>query len=149
VIGNAHEVTQYDTPFTDKVILNEEVPNTEGSTDKKWYEGLGLDDEARKGLGHTDYTFHIRGIFSPYLGVVTTNAEDFDSYTIINIRIEDIDTDNLEIRKQDFSEFYPISDRIDFSEESSKTFKCFRGDCYIGNFTHRMLRNFIDPEFPI
>lgn len=149
VIGNAHEVTQYDTPFTDKVILNQEVPNVESPTDKKWYEGLGLDDEARKGLGQTDYTFHIRGIFSPYLGVVTNNTEDFDSYTIINIRIEDIGTDNLEIRKQDYSEFYPISDRIDFSETNSRTFKCFRGDCYIGNFTHRMLRNFIDPEFPI
>jgi len=25
---------------------------------------------------------------------------------------------------------------------------CYRGDCFIGNFTHRMVRNFADPSAP-
>lgn len=149
VAGNPHEVTQYVIPFTDRIIVNQEVPNVESGTDKDWYEGYGVDKEERKGLGRTIYMFGTRGIFSPYLGFVTNKSEDFTSYTLTNIKVEDVNADNLEIRKQDYSEFYPISDRIDFSETNSRTFKCFRGDCYIGNFTHRMLRNFIDPEFPI
>jgi hypothetical protein len=46
----------------------------------------------------------------------------------------------------------PISDRLewkDFKHETSNyNTKCFRGDCFIGNFTHRMVRNFNDPTAP-
>lgn len=151
VAGNASDPSIYITPFTDKVIINQEVPNVEESNDKKWYEAHGLTKDERKGLGNTDYMYHTRGIFSPYLGIATDNFEDFANYTLINIRTnkEANYKQLLDIRIQDYSEFYPISERIDFDNDDKSEFKCFRGDCYIGNFTHRMLRNFIDPEFPI
>lgn len=42
-----------------------------------------------------------------------------------------------------------VSDRIDLSEYSiGFNTICYRGDCYVGNFTHRMHRNFQDPEAP-
>jgi hypothetical protein len=40
--------------------------------------------------------------------------------------------------------FFSISPRT----ESIKEVDCFGGDCYISMFTHRMFRNFIDPELP-
>jgi hypothetical protein len=46
----------------------------------------------------------------------------------------------FQIRYQDSSAFYAISDRI--RTEDAETITCYRGDCFIGNFTHRMVRNF-------
>lgn len=40
--------------------------------------------------------------------------------------------------------FYAISHRTELVPNQD----CFRGDCYINMFTHRMNRNFIDPELP-
>jgi len=40
--------------------------------------------------------------------------------------------------------FYAISHR----QEATETCDCFRGDCYPSLFTHRMFRNFADPELP-
>lgn len=150
IAGNASDPTQYVTPFTERIIIGEEVPNTEGPDDKDWYDAYGFDHDGREGLGHTDYTFHTRGIFSPYLGIAQDTFEDFNNYTLINIRTKDVSyEDQIKIREQDQSEFYPISKRVDLREDNKEEYKCFGGDCYIGNFTHRMLRNFIDPEFPI
>ena len=51
------------------------------------------------------------------------------------------------IRYQSEEPFMPISDRIDSSEFYG--LNCYRGDCYVRTFTHRMVRNFQDPEAPI
>ena len=56
----------------------------------------------------------------------------------------------FEIRYSDEAPFMAISDRIDISDINyGFNTLCYRGDCYIGNFTHRMHRNFQDPESPI
>lgn len=149
IAGSAADPSSYITPFTDKVISARVRPHEEGAND--FYDSIGVDDSARAKLDYTDYTYHTRGIFSPYLGIVTDNPDDFTNYTLINIitNKEANQKQLIDIRVQDYSEFYPISERIDFNNDDKSEFKCFRGDCYIGNFTHRMLRNFIDPEFPI
>ena len=69
----------------------------------------------------------------------------------------------VQLRAQDSSAFYAISDRIDIntlgkensilSENSSENPKDFsnvyyRGDCYICQYTHRIVRNFNDPSAP-
>ena len=46
----------------------------------------------------------------------------------------------------------PISDRYSWSNayksNEYSTSSCYRGDCYISTYTHRMNWNFIDPDAP-
>jgi hypothetical protein len=48
--------------------------------------------------------------------------------------------------------FYAISNRYNFEglagNDSLKTLVCWRGDCYLNNFTYRLNRNFNDPSLP-
>ena len=44
-------------------------------------------------------------------------------------------------------EYHAISDRLEISAEDT-SITCYRGDCFPSLFTHRMFRNFIDPELP-
>jgi hypothetical protein len=41
----------------------------------------------------------------------------------------------------------PISDRMEWKDVKDENVY-YRGDCFIGNFTHRMVRNFTDPTAP-
>jgi uncharacterized protein YxjI len=43
--------------------------------------------------------------------------------------------------------FYSISDRYNIQDTEAE-YVCWRGDCYINQFTHRMSRNFNDPSLP-
>lgn len=91
----------------------------------------------------------IRGNFGTYIGI-----EDYSGYNdILNIRIPEYNESRMdkyfEIRFANEDPFMAISDRIDISEKTYNfSITCYRGDCYIGNFTHRMHRNFQDPEAP-
>jgi len=51
-------------------------------------------------------------------------------------------------RMQDSSTYHAISDRIGINEEDTRNLICYRGDCYVSFFTHRIIRNFIDPDLP-
>ena len=101
----------------------------------------------------TDATNLIRGSWGTYIGI-----EGFDQGfgRIINIHIPGYDItkmkDYFQIRYDDKSSFYPITDRIDINQilpdSTGYSTIAYRGDCYICNFTHRMNRNFQDPEAP-
>jgi hypothetical protein len=41
--------------------------------------------------------------------------------------------------------YHAITDR---TEAAKASVKCFRGDCFVSLYTHRMFRNFIDHEYP-
>jgi len=41
--------------------------------------------------------------------------------------------------------YHAICDRTEIKDEQKE---CYRGDCFQSLFTHRILRNFIDPELP-
>lgn len=97
----------------------------------------------------------LRGVYGPYLGLegpVELNKQ----MEVIDIKIPNYKEGNMQeyfqIRYQDSSPFMPISDRLewkDFKHEGNNyNTKCFRGDCFICNFTHRMVRNFSDPTAP-
>ena len=93
----------------------------------------------------------VRGIYGPYLGI--TPKQIINANNIITIKISGYDEGKLrqymEIRCNDESPFYAISDRIKLSSISSNQIATlFRGDCYICQFTHRINRNFQDPEAP-
>lgn len=92
----------------------------------------------------------IRGSFGPYLGIEGLDNTDL---SIINIHIPNYDEfliDNyFNIRYEDSSAFYAIQDRISWDNVTNRVSNIFRGDCFIGNYTHRMTRNFQDPSAPI
>lgn len=101
----------------------------------------------------TEATNLIRGSFGTYIGLEGL-TDKFGR--IVNIHIPGYDlsriADYFKIRYDDKSSYYPITDRIDIQsyKEDSMGFgvRAYRGDCFIGNFTHRMHRNFQDPEAP-
>lgn len=92
----------------------------------------------------------LRGIYGPYLGlegpIGLTNE-----MSVIDIKIPNYSEGNMDeyfqIRYQDSSAFMPISDRMEWNDVKESNIY-YRGDCFIGNFTHRMVRNFADPTAP-
>ena len=105
----------------------------------------------------------VRGNFGSYVGVDGFTGHVGDQ---VNIMIpgyqENKLYDYIKLRMQDTSAFYAISDRIDLkninsntnllqgSYTESKDFEgtYYRGDCYICQYTHRIIRNFNDPSAP-
>lgn len=97
----------------------------------------------------------LRGNWGPYLGLEGFNTSKM---CLVDIKIPNYDESQLDtyfqIRYEDSSSFYAISDRmawedISFTADSVVIDNIFRGDCYIGNYTHRVCRNFQDPSAPI
>ena len=105
----------------------------------------------------------IRGNFGTYVGMQGYSGHATDQ---VNIMIpgykENKLFDYIQIRAQDTSAFYAISDRIDINNINKKTtllneadFEInnfseiyYRGDSYICQYTHRINRNFNDPSAP-
>lgn len=118
------------------------------------FEYIGRDDVTTKA------TNLLRGSYYPYLAIVG----DVEVGRIINIYIPDYDSNKMseyfKIRYDDHSPYYAIGDRVSISDIQtnfkSNTYEghygfyqdYFRGDCYVCNFTHRLNRNFQDPEAP-
>ena len=111
----------------------------------------------------------VRGIYSPYLGM----SGNLTIGKVYNIYIPGYSLSNMQTyfssRYEDESAYYPIGDRIGFDalfsefkthqrvvinegkQESRFAYYTtyYRGDCYICNYTHRLNRNFQDPDAPI
>lgn len=113
----------------------------------------------------------VRGVYGAYLGVNNTSNK-LTPATTVNIYIPKYSNANIakyiQIRMDDNSSYNAITDRIDISEsdnylvtpksvlnndvtdfyEAGYQFSAYRGDCYICQFTHRLIRNFNDPSAP-
>lgn len=113
----------------------------------------------------------VRGIYGAYLGVANT-SDKLTPATTVNIYIPKYDSSNtlkyIQIRMDDNSTYSAITDRIDILESDNYLvtkksqlvndstdfykegyqFSAFRGDCYICQFTHRLIRNFNSPSAP-
>ena len=90
----------------------------------------------------------LRGNYGPYLGL---SSESLDKCSIYNVYIPQYNVnlmkDYFDIRIDDSSPYYSIGNRLDindFLNGVNKTF--YRGDCFICDYTHRMNRNFQDPN---
>ena len=94
------------------------------------------------------YNF-VRGAFGPFIGVTGYSGE---ANRIINIYIPGYSVGNMDnyfqIRYEDASPYFAVSDRISLKSFNNSNVELFRGDCYICNFTHRINRNFQDPAAP-
>lgn len=125
--------------------------------DYKWSAKAGIAEEAYRFsyLGYenkiTKASNLVRGAFGPYIGITGIESPN----KLITIKIPGFDETKIgqyiEIRAEDESPFYAISDRIDINKIPSELeyeTDVFRGDCYICQFTHRINRNFQDPEAP-
>jgi hypothetical protein len=115
----------------------------------------------------------LRGSYGPYIGLEGYNTSTME---LVDIKIPNYSESELDnyfvLRYEDPSEFRAISDRISidsisltnekvgtklYTNEAGKyddiyNYKIsdiFRGDCYICNYTHRMVRNFQDPAAPV
>ena len=130
---------------------------------------LSFDNNHTSSNDH-DFNF-VRGIFSPYLGIVASpfsNEVDkfitekergysriFNIYakgTILNYDSTKEKDPNLLIRFNDNSAYYPITNRIEFTKTNLYNIiegvDIFRGDCFLCTFTHRVNRNFQDASSP-
>jgi hypothetical protein len=105
---------------------------------------------AKKEYGAEDVAVlpYVRGVYCPIIGL-TTSLDDGDLY---NIRIKEYSTGYLkeyfQIRGNDTSPFYAISDRYELNT-AGETFNVFRGDCYTNTVTMRINRNFVDSDVPV
>lgn len=103
----------------------------------------------------------VRGIYSPYLGIISRGNISYNS--IINIYIPGYSESQMNnyfaIRYDDNTAYYSIGDRIDINTaihdwkylDSNKSYQyttLARGDCYLCTFTHRLNRNFADSSNP-
>ena len=95
----------------------------------------------------------VRGKFSPYLAIYSSSK--LETGVIYNIYQDTLISVTQEYQnRMDSSEpFYAISDRYNFDglakvNDSTRSLTCWRGDCYINTFTHRLNRNFNDPSLP-
>lgn len=103
----------------------------------------------------------VRGIYSPYLGIVSRGNISYNS--LINIYIPGYSESQMNnyfsIRYDDNTAYYSIGDRIDINTaihdwkylDNNKSYQyttLARGDCYLCTFTHRLNRNFADSSNP-
>lgn len=118
------------------------------------YEFIGkeYDDDTNK-QNNSDI---IRGAFGPYLAC---NSTSLDPATCVDIMIPEYSEGNIEeyfkIRMDDASTFSAISERIDinrdqedYAADEGYEYILYRGDCYLCQVTHRVIRNFNDPSAP-
>ena len=95
----------------------------------------------------------VRGKYSPYLAIYSSSK--LETGVLYNIYQDSLISVGQEYQnRMDSSEpFYSISDRFNFDglakiDDNNRSTTCWRGDCYINNFTYRFNRNFNDPSLP-
>ena len=102
----------------------------------------------------------IRGKWGPFVGMSNplsldqdeiSNLQPFDYGQVFNIKLPQYNIDPEGAVKLDFQKamnstatYSAISRRTEIKQVED----CFGGDCFISMFTHRMFRNFSDPELP-
>ena len=97
----------------------------------------------------------MRGLYGSYVGLYPYTEENGKSKgqdianKIVNLYIPGYSEDNMggyfTTRFNDRRQYYRISDSQDIS---TRDIDCYRGDCFIGWYTHRVNRNFNDSSAP-
>lgn len=109
----------------------------------------------------------IRGSFGPYLAVTDYPNNPAETVEILVPGYNGANIgDYIQLRANDKSSYFSISDRISLEDQdnylviplsaivNNQSRKCgykyelYRGDCYICQVTHRVIRNFNDPSAP-
>ena len=98
----------------------------------------------------------VRGKWGAYVG---TSSHNIPYGTIVTVKLDKYTTkkdpwiEDFESVMFATQPFFPICHRTPINQwkkniDNAKKITCARGDCFISMFTHRMFRNFIDPELP-
>lgn len=93
----------------------------------------------------------VRGLYSPYIGIYKNNTLTPNS--LVNIYIPGYDVNQMpeyyKMRINNEDAYFAVSDRKSINEfDTENGENVYRGDCYISQFTHRINRNFQDPDAP-
>lgn len=126
--------------------------NEEHAAKQQWTKDEKGDDHYYTKSINEDWNL-VRGIFSPYLGIVSEKEERDNRYChTFNIYYPEV-ANPEELRMQDNSAYYTISDIYTLGEneegiKETSDINLYRGDCYLCTFTHRLNRNFNDPTAP-
>ena len=90
----------------------------------------------------------VRGVYSPYLAVLSENST-LDTGCLYNIYQDNIldSSQEFQNRMNSSEPFYAISDRFNLIAKDT-SYNCWRGDCYVNQYTHRFNRNFNDSSLP-
>lgn len=153
-----NELTKVNNPLENKyniIAVADDIQAIKGKN-KIFSSRAGAPEDASK-FGYSgvknkskDSTNIIRGSFGPYIGLESSsNSFGLD---LVDVKIPGYNSaamDNyFEVRYRDASPFFAISDRISWDNIENTIEDIYRGDCYICNFSHRMIRNFQDLEVP-
>jgi hypothetical protein len=91
----------------------------------------------------------VRGLYSPYLAIYKNSTIEPNS--LVNIYIPQYDAtlmwEYFKIRINSEDSYFAISDRKPLPNTEFEE-NIYRGDCFICQFTHRINRNFQDPDAP-
>lgn len=102
----------------------------------------------------------VRGKWGSFVGVgVPDGSEDADGNIsipykygdVFNVKMANYYSDEESAIELDFQRRFTTAEAysaISHRTELTDSIDCYRGDCFISMFTHRMHRNFIDPELP-
>lgn len=154
-------ISRSDTLYQVKIVGLEDGQQLAGIGDTKYSARAGEAEEAyrfkyiQQENKIQDATNLVRGMYGPYLAVSGFS----NAGKLIDIKIPGYKSDDIEsyfnIRYNDKSSYYAISERMSlsdityyFNNNSELINPLFRGDCYICQFTHRLNRNFQDPSAP-
>ena len=106
----------------------------------------------------TDYTLNskvriTRGLYGTFLGFYSIKNNSLDTNSLVNIYIPGYDVSQMKsyfnIRINCEDAYNAVTERKELKDfPISSGEKIFRGDCYISQFTHRLNRNFQDPDAP-
>lgn len=170
--GDERHITEQSNPENGSGnLLNENIVGVEdscpivGVNKNRWSAQAGNAQEAYtlkylvRDTKTSDATNIIRGDFGPFIGLA---GDKLEACRILNIKAPGYSLANsdqyMEIRCCDESPFFSVTDRLDITRLHTSNKKLilgnndylglYRGDCYICKFTHRVNRNFQDPEVP-
>ena len=148
-----------------KIIKDNEYCARAGYAEEAYkYEYIGKKyNDAENQIANSDI---IRGNFGSYVGIYGFGGHACDHISIMVPGYQENKLkEYMNLRATDNSAFYAISDRIDINLinqkennilqeaevlENTDPFEItlYRGDCYICQYTHRIIRNFNDPSAP-
>ncbi len=152
----------------DEIKLEDEITVESGLTfipsntalsyvnDKGYSTKIGSSEEVRQfsffgktdgeETSNTDWRI-TRGLYCPFVGVENILSPS----SIYNVKIKNYSSDFLqkyiEIRANDGSPYFAITDR--YALDEVENIKAFRGDCFTNTVSIRMIRNFIDSDVPV
>lgn len=156
------------TVFDQKVTLVEDSHPLKYSGTKRFRGKAGIQEEAFRfestaltpssdGPEIPDPDYAIRGLFGTYAGL--EGVDFLESGTLIDVHIPEFNWQNMsnyfKIRKNSFQSYYAITDKFDIQTILANlngdiwSTQQYRGDCFVGNYTQRINRNFQDVELPL